>query len=494
MPAPRPRTPGRDDQSLRIAMIGTRGLPSSYGGVEVAVEALSRELVRRGHQVSVYGRSAYCDPRVRELDGIEQIPLPQINTKHLEAISHTVLATLHAMSRRRFDVIHFHATGPAMLSVVTRACKVPTVATIHGLDWRREKWGAVARGSLRIAARVAATVPDRTIAVSGELAQSLTSQYESSANYIPNGVHLDGLDEQLAIDGLEPGRFILQLGRIVPEKQAHLLIRAFKEVNSDYRLAIVGPSSNSDSYLREVEELAQQDDRVCMLGPRYGAEKAWLLHNAAVYVQPSTLEGLPITLLEALALDQLTLVSDIPENMEAVTFADGPYGLVFRTGDVDDLTRKLTLALSRSSRLPADTPGISRLVRERYDWERVAGETEAIYFQALAAHGRQPTVHGRQPAAHGRQPTVHGRQPTAHGRQPTAHGRQPTAHDRQPTLSPRHRGIQANAARSTVGETMAQPRNGAGVLSAAIQRDAADASSSAHTGPARPHPAPGTRT
>lgn len=376
-------------------MIGTRGLPSSYGGVEVAVEALSRELVRRGHRVAVYGRSAYCDPQVRELDGVEQIPLPQINTKHLEAISHTVLATCHAVSRRRFDVIHFHATGPAMLSVLTRACRIPTVATIHGLDWRREKWGAVARESLRVAARIAATVPDRTIAVSSELARSLSLQYETSAAYIPNGVHLDGLDEQLAVDGLQPGRFILQLGRIVPEKQAHVSIRAFKEVDGDYRLAIAGPSSNSDAYLREVEELARQDERVCMLGPRYGAEKAWLLRNAAAYVQPSTLEGLPITLLEALALDQLTIVSDIPENVEAVTFADGPpYGLVFRTGDVDDLAHKLTLALSRSSR-PADTPGISRLVRERYDWERVAGETEAIYRRALAG-GEAPA-----PPAHG---------------------------------------------------------------------------------------------
>jgi glycosyltransferase involved in cell wall biosynthesis len=449
----KPRTPRRDDRSLTIAMIGTRGLPSSYGGVEVAVEALSRELVRRGHRVSVYGRSAYCDPRVRELDGVEQIPLPQINTKHLEAISHTVLATCHAVSRRRFDVIHFHATGPAMLSVLTRACKVPTVATIHGLDWRREKWGAVARGSLRVAARIAATVPDRTIAVSSELARSLSSRYETSAAYIPNGVHLDGLDEQLAIDGLQPGRFILQLGRIVPEKQAHVSIRAFKEVDGDYRLAIAGPSSNSDAYLREVEELAEQDERVCMLGPRYGPEKAWLLRNAAAYVQPSTLEGLPITLLEALALDQLTIVSDIPENMEAVTFADEPpYGLVFRAGDVEDLTHKLTLALSRSSRLPADTPGIGRRVRERYDWERVADETEAVYRRALARGEREAELTG----------------------------------------PPRYNGVEAT--RSAVGEVSAPPVHGAIVVNTAFPGDAADGSSSAHTGRVCPHRAPGTRT
>jgi glycosyltransferase involved in cell wall biosynthesis len=378
---------GNGTRPLSIAMIGTRGLPASYGGVEVAVEALSRELVRRGHQVAVYGRSAYCDPKLHELDGVEQITLPQINTKHLEAISHTMLSTLHAVSRRRFDVIHFHATGPAMLSVITRALSVPTVATVHGLDWRREKWGPVAKGALRVAARVAATVPNSTIAVSRELARFLNSHYETSAAYIPNGVSLDGLDEQLAIDGLQPGRFILHLGRIVPEKQAHLLIRAFRGVDGDYSLAIVGPSSNSSSYLREVEALAKQDHRVRILGPRYGAEKAWLLRNAVAYVQPSTLEGLPITLLEALAVDQFTVVSDIPENVEAVTLAgDQPYGLVFRVGDADDLTRKLTQALSRAQ-LPDDTPGVGQLVRERYDWERVAGETESVYRRAVAGRG-----------------------------------------------------------------------------------------------------------
>jgi glycosyltransferase involved in cell wall biosynthesis len=370
--------------SLSIAMIGTRGLPASYGGVEVAVEALSRELAKRGHRVAVYGRSAYCDSQLRELDGVEQIPLPQINTKHLEAISHTTLATLHSALRRKFDIVHFHATGPAMLSVVTQAFKVPTVATVHGLDWRREKWGPVARGALRVAARIAATVPDHTITVSRELARFLSSQYTTAASYIPNGVHLDGLDEQLPIEGLQPGRFLLHLGRIVPEKQAHVLIRAFREIDGDYRLAIVGPSSNSNSYLREVQELSKQDDRVRILGPRYGAEKAWLLRNAAAFVQPSTLEGLPIALLEALALDQFTVVSDIPENVEAVTLnGDRPHGLVFRTGDIDDLAHKLTMALTRAPSSP-DSPLVGALVRKRYDWERVAGETEAVYRRVLA--------------------------------------------------------------------------------------------------------------
>ena len=359
-------------------MIGTRGLPASYGGVEVAVEQLSRELVKRGNRVCVYGRSAYCDPALEDMDGVEQITLPQINTKHLEAITHTMLATGHAIRRQSFDVIHFHATGPTMLSLATRALRVPTVATVHGVDWRREKWGLLARQMLRLAARVAATVPDRTIAVSQELSRFLDAQYKTSTTYIPNGVNLSSLADQAPVDGLEPGRFALHLGRIVPEN------RAFKQVDTDCVLAIVGPSSHSDAYVEEVQDLAANDPRVMLLGPRYGAEKAWLLQNAAVFVQPSTLEGLPITVLEALALSQRTIVSDIPENVEAVTFAgERPYGLVFRTGDIDDLAHKLSLALGPESQAVQHTLQIDRLVRERYDWGQIASDTEAVYREAI---------------------------------------------------------------------------------------------------------------
>jgi glycosyltransferase involved in cell wall biosynthesis len=391
---------------LSIAMIGTRGLPASYGGVEVAVEELSCELVKRGNQVCVYGRSAYCDPDLHDVDGVEQITLPQINTKHLEAITHTMLATMHAVSRRSFDVIHFHATGPTMLSLATRALGVPTVATVHGLDWRREKWGVAARQMLRLAARVAATVPDQTIAVSQELSRFLDAQYNTSTTYIPNGVNLSRLDEQAPVDGLEPGRFALHLGRIVPEKQAHVLIKAFRQVETDCKLAIVGPSSHSDAYIEEVRELAAGDPRVLLLGPRYGAEKAWLLQNAAVFVQPSTLEGLPITVLEALALSQRTIVSDIPENVEAVTFADGrPHGLVFRTGDIDDLAQKLALALGPESQRVHGTLHVEELVRERYDWGRIATDTELVYRQALAGHDPTARIRTRPLSNDGPSPT-----------------------------------------------------------------------------------------
>lgn len=370
-------------------MIGTRGLPATDGGVEMAVEALSRELARRGHRVTVYGRRAYCDPSLHQHEGIRQIPLAQLNTKHLEAISHTALASAHALTAHgNYDLVHYHATGPSLLSWMPRLRGVATVATIQGMDWKREKWGPFAREVLRVAARAATTIPDETIVVSRVLRGLLMDNYGRASHYIPNGVDLSGMSEAQPVEGLADRPFALFLGRIVPEKQVHVLVQAFSRLAGDFRLAIAGSSSHSDEYVETVRALAAADERVVLLGSRYGAQKAWLLRNAAVFVQPSTIEGLPIALLEALACDQFTIVSDIPENVEAVTVdAEEPFGLVFHTGDIDDLAQKLALALSSGSRLLSDTPRVGHLVRDKYNWEHLTDETELVYRQALARRG-----------------------------------------------------------------------------------------------------------
>jgi glycosyltransferase involved in cell wall biosynthesis len=373
-------------------MIGTRGLPATDGGVEMAVEALSRELARRGHHVTVYGRRPYCDPDLRWHEGIHQIPAPAANTKHLEAISHTALAAGHCLTTSHYDLVHFHAIGPSLLSWLPKLRRLPTVATIHACDWKREKWGVVAKSVLRAGVRVAATAPDKTITVSYVLRDMLQKTYGRQPRYIPNGVYLSAMRETLPIEGIGNRPFVLFLGRLVPEKQVHILIQAFTRLQGDFQLVIAGSSSHSDEYVDKVTQLAAADDRVMMIGSRYGAEKAWLLRNAAVFVQPSTLEGQPIALLEALACDRFTIVSDIPENVAVVTLGDDePFGLIFRAGDVDDLARKLELALSPGSRLLSDTPGCGQLVQDRYDWARIAGETEAVYREAVAAGDRDTT-------------------------------------------------------------------------------------------------------
>jgi glycosyltransferase involved in cell wall biosynthesis len=382
------------DGRISVAMIGTRGLPASDGGAEKGVEGLALALARRGHSVTVYGRLGYCDSRLRTYKGVRQIPLGQIRTKHLEAITHTALATAHALVvDRSYDVIHFHATGPALLSLVPRSLDIPTVATIQGMDWKREKWGRAAKSVLRLAARVASTVPDETIVVSRVLQELVQEAYGQQTHYIPNGVELPESTALGGFEGIGEVPFVLFLARLVPEKQVHVLIDAFKRVRGDVQLVIAGSSSHSNAYAVQIHELAARDPRIKVVGSRYGAEKAWLLRNAAVFVQPSTIEGLPIALLEALSCDRLTVVSDIPENVETVTLQDRPHGLVFRTGDAVDLAEKIQQALTSGHGAQLRTPGVGDLVRERYDWDRIAEQTENVYRRAVDKRRRRSIPH-----------------------------------------------------------------------------------------------------
>jgi glycosyltransferase involved in cell wall biosynthesis len=358
-------------------MVGLRGIPATYGGVEAAVEALSVRLVERGHDVTVYARTSYRAERPTSVRGVSLRYLPQVDTKHLEAASHTLLAVVDAL-RRGFDVVHIHASGPALFSPLPRIARTPCVATVHALDWRREKWGGPASAVLRLGARVAATVPDRTIVVSRRLERELRERYGASPAYIPNGVDIADFAETTPIEGLSPG-FMLFLGRLVPEKGVHTLIEAYGRTDLEQPLVIAGPASHSGDYVERIRSLAERDPRVRFAGPRFGAEKAWLLRHAGVFVQPSTLEGMPIALLEALACGCNAVVSDIPEHLEVLD-RDPRAARVFRARDAGDLASKL--AQAATERPDLDHSQRARLL-EPYDWTRIAAETESVYREAI---------------------------------------------------------------------------------------------------------------
>jgi glycosyltransferase involved in cell wall biosynthesis len=363
-------------------MVGLRGIPATHGGIEGAVEALAGRLVARGNDVTVYARRSYSEQRPHSYRGVRLRYLPQIHTKHLEAASHTALAMSHVVARERPDVVHVHAVGPALFSFMPRLASVPSVATVHALDARREKWGPLASGVLRFGERVAATVPDRTIAVSRLMRDYLERRYRHPITYIPNGVDIEALEPPQPIDLLEAGGFLLFMGRIVPEKEVDTLIGAFRRVPGDLRLAVVGPGTHSDRYVQDVERLAAADERVVMLGPRYGGEKTWLLQNAAAFVQPSAVEGLPIALMEAMGCGRPCVVSDIPEHLEVVDPGDGPLASVFRVGDEEDLAATLTAALDDSRRAALAEAG-RRHVLTTYGWDFVAEQTEREYVAAF---------------------------------------------------------------------------------------------------------------
>ena len=370
-------------------MLGMRGIPSTYGGIERSVEEISVRLAERGHHVVAYCRTTYCSARPSEYSGVQLRYLPAVNTKHLEAITHSAVATAAALTRG-YDVIHVHGTGPSLFVPVARLSRAKVVASVQGLDYRRDKWGRGASLVLRAGAWSAARLPDATIVVSRELERHFRDAYGTSTSYIPNGVNLPHGGVGAPPFGLTPNGYLLFVGRLVPEKAIDVLLEAYRRVDSDLPLVIAGPTSHSDDYGRKLAALAERDARVRLVGAVYGEEKEALFAHAFAFCQPSRLEGLPIALLEALAHRRCTIASDLPEHLEIIA-GSAAGAFVFRVGDVDDLAAVLRRAVNEPMRV-AEAAAVGReIVAQRYGWDGIVDTIEELYLE-LAAGSRPPTV------------------------------------------------------------------------------------------------------
>ena len=218
---------------MKIAMIGQKGMPATYGGVERHVQELACRLAKRGHEVSVYCRMHYTRVRGHHL-GVHLIRHPSIRTKHFDAMSHCAVATVDSLFRE-FDIIHYHALGPSLFASLPRLAGKKTVVTVHGLDWQREKWGKFAQWFLRHCEQPAVRFPDATIVVSKTLKRYFSERHNMKTTFIPNGTPIPELREpnKLRQFGLDSGRYILFVGRLVPEKGCHFLVEAFSRLDTD---------------------------------------------------------------------------------------------------------------------------------------------------------------------------------------------------------------------------------------------------------------------
>ena len=366
---------------MRVAFIGQKGLPATYGGVERHVEELSVRLAAHGHQACVYNRPSYNSSAPSRYQGVEVVTLPSVATKHLDAITHVVVCTAHAI-RRGVDIVHYHAVGPALLSWVPNLRGVCAVATIHGRDWQRPKWGNLASLALHAGEWTAMHAPDETVVVSRALAAELSSRYGRPAHFIPNGIKLeDGDDPSILSElGLEPGGYVLFASRLVPEKGAHYLAEAWRRLGGDRTLVMAGDSSFSADYVQSLRA-ACAHDRVVFPGYVFGPRLATLFRQAALFVLPSDVEGLPLVLLEALGYGTPVLASDIPPNREVL----GDLGRTFTAGSVDDLRRQLGAARDELPALREQAGQASSWIAGVYDWDLVADQTIALYEAALEA-------------------------------------------------------------------------------------------------------------
>lgn len=372
---------------VKVAMIGQRGVPATIGGIEHHVEELGERLVSRGHDVTVFCRTNYVSDRPANHRGMTLAYLPTVGTKHGDAISHSALSTARAISQG-CDVLHYHALGPGLFTPIARASRRSAVVhTVHGRDDQRAKWGLGATSVLKVASWVSATFPHVTISVSKDLAVFYKERYGRAVDYIPNGAKPAVMchPSELLVDlDLTPGRYLLFVGRLVPEKTPDLLIRAFSRVDDpNLRLAIVGGSSFTDDYVEQLRALAARDQRVCLTGPLCGPQLAELYSNAGLFVLPSNLEGLPLTLLEAASYGLPIVASDIPPNLEVLE-SDGPGRRIFRAGNEDGLVHAIERALNDLVLERKGATLTQEHVLSTYQWDAIAEQTEAVYERALA--------------------------------------------------------------------------------------------------------------
>lgn len=350
------------------------------GGVETHCQELYPRLVASGHQVTLFGRTPYLRTATPyEYRGIDVIPLWAPKKKSLEAIIQTFLGVWYVFTHRsKFDLLHIHAIGPALLIPLARLFGIPVVMTHHGPDYDRQKWGKLAKTVLRTGESWGCRCANEVIAVSRHITSLVELRFLRTAVYVPNGVNVPDIvppGPLIERYGLHPNKYILTVGRFVPEKGFHDLLTAFAQCETDWNLVIAGDADHEDDYSKSLRLQATQDSRVVLTGFVRGNDLAELFTNAGVFVLPSYHEGLPIALLEAISYDLPILVSNIPANMELAD-ADSE---VFPVGDISRLSTLLECKM-RAGRQKAYAR--SRLENE-FNWDLVAQRVEEIYCKVL---------------------------------------------------------------------------------------------------------------
>ena len=378
----------RNRNKLRVAMIGHKRIPSREGGVEIVVEELSVRLAALGHSVDAYNRYGHHVSGRKYDDeygwkgrkfykGVRVYIVPTFQRSSLNAIVYSFFATIRALFGR-YDVIHYHAEGPCAMLWIPKLFRRKIVVTVHGLDWQRAKWGNLASYVIKFGEKMAAKYADEVIVLSENVRQYFADTYHRTVTYIPNGITTPAQrDVQMIREkyGLEKDGYFLSLGRIVPEKGVHYLIEAFAGLDTDKKLVIAGGNSQAVGYMEQIHRMAAQDKRVIMTDFVQGQILEELYSNAYGFVLPSDVEGMALTLLEAMSYGDCCLVSDICENTEVVE----DKALVFHKGDVKDLRDKLEYMLNNPETVREYGRQIADFICGKYNWDQVVEETLAVY-------------------------------------------------------------------------------------------------------------------
>lgn len=365
-------------------MLGHKRIPSREGGVEIVVEELSLRMVNLGHKVVCFNRSGshvsgkdFIINNLNEYKGIKIKYVFTIDKKGLAAVSSSFFATLRVCFGS-FDVVHIHAEGPAFWSFLPKIFGKRVIVTVHGLDHKRAKWSGFASWYIMQGEKHAVKYADEIIVLSKEVKKYFKDMYNRNTNFIPNGVNKPILRKDMLIRdkfNINKDEYILYLGRIVPEKGIQYLIEAFKTINTNKKLVIAGGSSDTESFMYELKNLAQKDKRIIFTDFVEGEILEELYSNAYVYVLPSDLEGMPLSLLEAMSYGNCCIVSNIKECTEVVE----DKAIIFDRGNIFDLKEKLELVCNDIRLVEYYKNSASEYICNKYNWDNIVEQTINIY-------------------------------------------------------------------------------------------------------------------
>lgn len=358
---------------MRIAMIGHKRIPGREGGIEVVVEELATRMVGKDNEVVVYNRKKRGLKLPKEYKGVKLIEVPTIEKKSTDAVVYSFLASIHALFCK-YDVIHYHAIGPSFFLIIPHLFGIKTVVTVHGLNYKTPKWKGFGEKFIKWGEMITARFADEVIVLSKEQQNYFKEKYKRETIFIPNGTSVKEIIEPDLIKkkyGLEKGKYILFVSRIVPGKGIEYLLKAYKEIDSDLRLIIAGESAYVDDFFEMITRISEQDERVFFTGFVEGKELQELYSNSAIFVFPSEAEGMPMCLLEAMSYNCNCLVSDIPENVEV----GKGYVTYFESKNVNDLKYKLQIKLEEKD----NNISSREYIINKYNWDSVVENTLNCY-------------------------------------------------------------------------------------------------------------------
>lgn len=371
---------------MKVAFIAIKGI-DIIGGIETYTIELGKRLVQAGHEVVIYCIKSEKYNKPFMYKGMQIIPLPTIRHKYFSKITVVILASLHQFSIRQLDIVHYHAVGPSLFAFIPRLSGRYVIFQSHGHEWERSSWNRIARWFFRFSEKVTFWFVHDSTAVSKALSRYYLNKYGQEVTYIPSGISpRNSLEANTIIKRykIDPGKYFLYVGRVSREKGIHDLIQAYQKLQrSDIKLVIVGKERPGDqAYLAELKELAAGNVNILFVGPAYGNDLIEWYSNNFAYVLPSRIEGLPITLLEAMSFGSCCIASDIEANVEAL----GGKGLLFEEGNIDSLLQCLRNVCANPEMAGRIGDNLRIHVLKRYTWSFIRDEFIEFYRKAEQLH------------------------------------------------------------------------------------------------------------